>query len=130
MSLSCPAWSGLPVKLHAGQAEFARGAEHALGLGQRERDALAEHVDRVDQPFGGQHGQHLAADQVDVVAAAAFVLGRQRVRAEERRAHGHAEGAREPARHPQLLALVLERQAVAGLDLDGADALGQQRRQA
>ncbi|RZI92149.1 MAG: imidazolonepropionase, partial [Variovorax sp.] len=41
-----------------------------LGFSERKRDALAEHIDRVDQPFGRERGQHLAAeglvDAVDV----------------------------------------------------------------
>ena len=39
------------------QAERARGVEHAPRLRRREADALAERVDRVDQPFGVQRRQ-------------------------------------------------------------------------
>ena len=100
MSDSCSACS------LTGRPSALRGLEHALGLRQRERDALAEHVDRVDQSFGRQRRQHLVADEVDVVVAAPGVFGRQRVRAEEGRAHGDAMRVAEPARDAQLLALV------------------------
>ena len=48
------------------------------------------------------------------------------MRAEEGGAHRDAVGLAQPPRHAQLLALVFEREAVAGLDLDGAHAVGQQ----
>ena len=113
-----------------GQAQAACGLEDLLGLGQREGDALAEHIDRIDQALGRQRGQHGAGDEVDVVLAAPCVLGRQRMRAQEGGAHGHAQGLAQAPGHAQLLALVLQRQAVARLDLDGADALVQQLLQA
>ena len=111
-------------------AEPLRGLEHLLGLRQRERDAFAEHVHGVHQPLGRERGQHLVADQVDVVLVAPGVFGRQRVCAEEGGAHRHAQRLAQAPRHAQLLALVLQRQAVAGLDLDGAYALVQEGLQA
>ncbi len=110
-----------------GQAQRLGGLEDLLGLGQAEGDALAEHVHRVHQAFFGQRGKHLAADQIDVVLAAAGVFRWQRMRAQEGGAHGDAAGLAQPPRGAQLLALVLQRQAVAGFDLDGAHALVQQR---
>ena len=78
------------------------------------------------RPSAASAGSISLADEVDVVAAASRVLGRQRMGAEEGGAHRHAVGLAEAPRHAQLLALVFEREAVAGLDLDGADAVGQQ----
>ena len=113
-----------------GDAELLRRPEDLLGLGQREGDALAEHIHRIHQPFGGQRGQHVVADEVDVVLAAPCVFGRQGVRAQKSGAHRHPKHLAQAARHAQLLAFVLQRQAVAGFDLDGAHALGQQGLQA
>ena len=113
-----------------GDAELLRSLKHLLRFGQREGNAFAEHVHRIDQAFGRERGQHLVADQVGVVLAAAGVFGRQRMRAEEGGAHRDAEGCAQAAGHAQLLALVLQRQAVAGLDLDGADAFVEQGLQA
>ena len=80
------------------QAQRARRVEDALGLRRRERDALAERIDRVDESFLRQRGQHVVADAVDIGVAASRVLGRQRVRAEKRRAHDDAVRLGEPAR--------------------------------
>ncbi len=65
------------------QALRARRLEHAARLGGREADAFAEGVDRVGQALGGDGGDHLAADQVDVAVRVAGELGRQGVRAQE-----------------------------------------------
>jgi hypothetical protein len=54
-------------------------------------------------------------------------FGRQGVGAEESGAHRHFALARELARGAELLALVFEAQAIPGLDLEGRDALGEQR---
>ena len=70
------------VQLHA-QPVRGRGLEHAPGLLAREADLFAERVDRVDQAFAHQRGQHDRADLVDVVVGAAGELRRQRVRAEK-----------------------------------------------
>lgn len=109
------------------QAMPVRGLEHALGLRRREADALAERIDRIDQSFLRQCRQHGVADQRDVVVGAIGVFGRQGMRAEEGRVHGHAIRLPEPPRDAQLLALGGEVQAVARFDLDRGDALGQQR---
>ena len=72
-------------------------------------------------------GHHDLAHLGDVVVGAAGELRRQGVRAEKGEPHGHRPFASEPARRAQLFALVFERQPVAGLDLDGRHAFGQQR---
>ena len=77
-----------------------------------------------------QRGQHLLAQVVDVVLAAPGVFRRQGVGAQKGGAHRDALLAPQAARHAQLFALMLQGQAVAGLDFDGAHALGHQRLQA
>jgi hypothetical protein len=46
--------------------------------------------------------------------------------AEKGGAHGNAIGFAQATRHTQLLALMVEREPVAGFDLNSADALSQQ----
>ena len=90
------------------QAERARGVEHALGLRRREADALAERVDRIDQAFARQRRQHASQTSVDVVVGAAGEFGRQRMRAEEGRAHRRRRSSRPRRRATRsMLALVL-----------------------
>ncbi|MNR39137.1 N-formimino-L-glutamate deiminase [compost metagenome] len=95
------------------QAQALGRAEHLFGFGQRERHALAKHIDGVDQAFGGQRGQHLRADEVDIGLAAARVFGRQRMRAQKGAAHRHAAQRAQAARDAQLLAFVRQFQPVA-----------------
>ena len=106
------------------------GLKDLLCLGQRERDALAEHIDGINQPFRHQCGQHLLAHQINIGLAAPRVFGRQRVRTKEGGAHRHPAVCAQATRHAQLLALMLQRQAIAGLDLDGTHTLIQQLLQA
>ena len=49
------------------QAQFCRLLEDPLDLIGREGDVLAETVDRIGQPGIGGGGQHLSADEVDVI---------------------------------------------------------------
>ena len=64
---------------------------------------------------------------VDIGVLVAVRLRRQRMRAEEGGAHRHRPLVAEPARGAQRLRLVVEVEAVAGLDLDRGDAFGDQR---
>ena len=64
---------------------------------------------------------------LDVVALAIAEFGRQRVRAEKRRAHADAELAADPPGHAQHLQFAVEIEAVARLDLDRGHAIGEQR---
>ncbi len=103
---------------------------HALGLGRREGDRVAEDVDRVGQPFARDARQHDLAHQCEVVVAPLAVLRRHDVRAEVGGAHGDAQLAAEPARDAQHAQLGLDVEAVARLDLDRGRAARDQRAQA
>jgi hypothetical protein len=82
----------------------ARAASNTRRSARAEGDALAEGVDRIDQAFGMQHGQH-AQHLVDVGIGAAGELRRHGMRAEEGGAHGRPMAPRRPAaRHAQALA--------------------------
>ena len=99
--------------------------EYLRGLFAGEGDVLAEHVHRFGQAFGGDGRDHYFADLVDVVLRLAS--RRHRVRAEE---GGHDFDLAQLLQlfgHAQLLALVVQGQAVAGLDLDGGHAFAQHR---
>ncbi len=115
----------LRVQLHR-QAERAGGAEHALGLRRREADRVAERVDGVDQSFVGERRQHVVAHGVDVVVGPAGKFRRQRMRAEESRAHAHREHPADRPRDAQHLRLGVALEPVARLDLQRRHALGQE----
>ena len=66
------------------QAKRPGGLEHPRHLVGRERDALAERVDRVGEPAPGDLRQHLGAHQVEVARAVGRVFLGQSVRAEKR----------------------------------------------
>ena len=76
------------VKLHR-QAVPAGGREDPRHLLGRERDALAEGVDRIRQARGRDRRDHVAAHQVDIGVGPPAVLLGDRVGPEERRAHPH-----------------------------------------
>ncbi|MCY1415763.1 hypothetical protein D9M71_312560 [compost metagenome] len=103
------------------------GGEHPFALRRAEGDVLAEHVYRIGQPLGGGCRDHLRADQLDVGIAAAGVLLRQGVGAEQGGDHPYRQFRAEAAGDAQDLQLVLEGEAVAGLDLHGGHAVGEQR---
>ena len=101
-----------------GNAQLLRGLEHLLGLRQREGNAFAEHIHGIDKTFGRQRRQHLVANKVGVVLATSrfsSVFGRQRMRAEEGGAHRSAQRLAQAAGDAQLLAFMLQCQAIAGL---------------
>ena len=91
----CPSWLACSRNAEAGGAA---GLQHGAALVGVERTPLAEGVD----PAGVRRalGQHLAADQVDVVVDAAVELGRHDVGAEERRLVGR-RGERRAACEPR-----------------------------
>ena len=107
------------VAVHA-QAEAGGRArlEHGPRLVGVERALLAEDVDPAAVRRAG--GEHLAADELDVLVGAALVLGRDDVGAEE----GDVVG--QPGRHRTAALLGGDVEPVAGLDLDVGDA-GAQR---
>ena len=109
------------------QAERLRLGEYLRGLFHREGDALAERVDRIGETLGGDRRQHLVADRVDVAGLVAVAISaatawapRNVVRTDIGRSLA------ETACGLQLPALGIEFEAVAGLDLDGGDAFGDQ----
>src|SRR5690606_8954523 len=73
---------------------------------------------------GGDGGDHLVADLVDVGSLVAFGLGRQRVGAKERGRNVDRAQVAEPACCSELALLRWKVQAVAGFDLDGRHAFG------
>jgi len=108
------------------QALGLGGLEHGFHLIRREGDALAEDVDRVRQPLGGDGIEQRPGDERRVVARATLVFRRHGVRPEEGGADRHRPLAADAARDAQLLQLRLLLQPVSGLDLDGGDAFGHQ----
>ena len=100
------------------QAAVGPGGEDGSRLVDVEGAVLAEHVD----PPGVRCGrrEHGAGDEVDVVlgGGVSLELDGDDVGAEEGRVLGELAGHREAAR------LVVDRQPVSALDLDGGGALG------
>src|SRR5204863_147246 len=66
------------------------------------------------------------ADFADVIVCATRELGRQRMRTEKRGAECDLAQASQLARCAQLLAFVIQREAIAGFDLDAREAFGNQ----
>ena len=108
------------------QALRAGGFKHTAGLRRGEPNPLAEGVDGVGQTLGGDGRDHLEADEVDVTIGVARELGRQSVGAKEGRDDADVPQLAQAARGAKRLQFMLKREAVAGLDLDGGDALGDQ----
>ena len=85
-------------------------------------------VDGIDQAVTRERRQPLPRNHVDVVIGAARELRRHRMRAEEARRHRHREiAAPSYARGAQHARFGIEREPVAGLDLDAGHAFGEQR---
>ena len=101
--------------------------EQTLRLWNAEGDVFAEHIERIDETLTEERGQPFAGDDLGVVLRAPAVLGRYGVGGKQRRAYRDGEGAAECTRNAQHLGLVRERQAVAGLDLEGGHPFGAQR---
>ena len=96
------------------EARPAARFEHGTGLVGVERATLAEGVDPTRMRRA--RGEHLAADQVDVIVRAALELGRHDVRAEE------GGLVAQLASDAQRTRLVDDVEPVTGLDLDGRRA--------
>ncbi len=111
------------------QTVALRGNEHALDLRRAEGDAFAEGIDRIDQPFAGQHRQH-GNHQIDIIIAAPGKFGRQRMRAQESRGNRHPLLHAQRARGAQHPLLGRRFQAIARFDLDRGHAIGNQFAQA
>ena len=107
------------------QAVRLRRLENPLRLVRREHARLAEDVAPFREPLARDGGNHLAHQQVDVVAAAPAVLGRDLVSAHERgrQLDGVISGQR--ANHPQHFQLAFGRQPVPALGFARGDATAQ-----
>ena len=104
------------IAVHAeGEASIAPCLEHAARLRLIEGAALAEHIDGVDERR--DRLEHLAAHERDVFVGVA--AGWHEVGSEE--GHGVGPSARD-ARRPNL---VVDREPVAGLGLEGGGAAAQ-----
>ena len=102
-----------------------RGGKYARGLLRRERDALAERIDRIRQALTRDRRDH-GADLVDVALLVAVRFRRQRVRTEEAGDDIDVALLGQPAGGAQHPHLGGEVEAIARLDLDRGDALRQQ----
>ena len=109
------------------QSKPPRRLEHPRRLLAGKRDTLHEGIDGIGEARLRDRRQHLPADEIDVAILVAIGFGRQRMRAEKRRADRNRPLPAEAARGRQLPHLGLGVQAVAGLDLDRGDALADQR---
>ncbi len=104
----------------------AGGGEDGPHLVRAESERLAESVHHVDEPRLGGSRDHGFGHQSDIAGPVVGIFRRQRVRAQERAHHLDRAFAAElagDAEHPEL---GFEVQAIAGLDLDGGDAFGDQ----
>lgn len=106
------------------QAVTLTSGKDSVGLVNREEPLVAEHIYIFSKPFGGDGGDHLLADEVDIFILPAFEGSADGVRPEEGRLDGGGGVLFDAADHPQHLQLVLKGQAVAALDLDGAGSFG------
>ena len=119
------------MHLHRHPERARRTRTAARPAPTREADALAEDVHRIDQALARAAPAATRCAMVSMYSIGApAILRRQRVRGEQRGAHRHREGAPERARDAQHLRLILEREPVAGLDLERRHALAGERRQA
>ena len=112
------------------QAMGARRLEHTADLPAVEGDGLAEPVDRVGEAGGGDPGDHLLANKIDVAVGVAVILGGDGMGAEEGGADRHVAERGQAARRREHPRLGLGGQAVPRLDLDGRQSLGEQGIQA
>src|SRR5213075_3268024 len=106
------------------QSTFFGGIEYARGLRRRKGDALAERVDRIRKLDTGGRGQHLVANQCDIVVSTPGEFGRQRMGAEKSRPDFDSACRREAAGGAQHLELIRGIEAITGLDLDSGDSFG------
>ncbi len=108
------------------KAEGLGLCKYLRSLFHREGDALAERIDRVRKAGGGDRRQHLIADRIDIAGLVSCHLGGNGVGAKECGSNRDRALAGKTAGGLQLAALGIEFEAVAGLDLDGGDALRDQ----
>ena len=99
--------------------------ENAFGLRKAESNFFAKSIHCIHQTLCMQEGQH-AQNFVDIVVIASRKFWRRGVSTQKSCKHGDRVGAAQRTRYAQGLALVLQRQAVAGFDFNRGDALGHQ----
>ncbi len=115
---------GMQLDRQAKRLGMLEDARHFL---DREGDALAEPVDRVDQPFG-MALVHAGDDHfVDIAGAVVLEFRRQSVGGEPGGDDMHRARLADAARDPQHLQFGGDVEPVAGLDLQRGDAFGKQR---
>ena len=100
-----------------------RRLEDPPRLVDREGDAVAEGVDHVGEAFPGRGGQHLVADASDI--GLARHAGRKGMRAQKARDTRTGLRLAEASRRTQHAQFGFDLEAIAGLDLDRRDALGE-----
>ena len=108
------------------QPEFGGSVEDPRHLRHGKGDPLAEAVDGIDQPLGMGCAQARNGDFVKVGVGTVRVFGWHGMGCEPAGDDPHRALDRQTARGAQHLQLVLDAQAIAGLDLDGRGALCQQ----
>ena len=91
-----------------------------------EADAFAKGVDGVDPSFAGQVRDHPVRDQGDVAVGISSIFRCRGVGPQEGRADTDGAALSQLPGCAQHAALVLNGQAVAGLDLEGGDPFGHQ----
>src|SRR5258706_11179523 len=95
-----------------GQPQCTRGVKYPARLPQRERDVVAERIDRIGEACARHGRQDLVADEVDVGITAAGKFRWHRVRSKAGGRDLDSRLQRESARNPQLLGLVGDIEAV------------------
>ncbi len=110
-------------------AQCLRLVKDTSHLFRRKSNALAKTIHCVRESFGMSGGQAFPADKGDVLVYFSSVFWRNRVGTEKAGLHAHLACFAQLAGYAQHFELGFHIETVAGLDLDGTHALGQQRLQ-
>ncbi len=108
------------------QPQRACGSEQSAGFRGAEADALAEGIHGIEQALRMQPRQPVRAHRIDIGGALLGEFGRHGVQRQQRTAHFDTKLRTQAPRHAQHACLAVERQRVAGFDLDSGDAFTQQ----
>ena len=90
--------------------------ENLKGLFRGEESAVAEHVHKVGEAFGGHCRQHFPAYHIHIFTLAPGVCPSYRMGSEESRPDFHRQGGSEPADYAEHLEFVLRIQTVTAFD--------------